>query len=288
MNTRKLLVKLVALACCGAVSGVAMATTQEEIDKQVSNMIGTAIGTRVATAAPKGASADNGAYAGITNVSVSFAGTKTSANAYYGGVDHNFTKDLIGGAAAFYSSYTGTRSTGLDPYLAYVLNSNFYLLGKVNIAQTTGVGTKTETLGSDISINGFVKSGDWLNKGSLGIGQSSAKAKYTTAVVAAPLAIPPQPAIAAGTTITTSSTMYAVAGETNYTFAPTWLAIGGVNWNSTNRANTATTTASLGLEKEVAKDAAVGLKYTTNIGDNALSGTGLRVKVITLSGRFRF
>lgn len=273
MNTRKLLVKLVALACCGAVSGVAMATTQEEINKQVSNMIGAAIGTRVATVAPTAAPTDFGGYGGIVNVSVDFSGTRTNADAFYAGADTNLTKDLIGGSSLWYASYTDTNSYGLNPYLAYLLNSNFFLLGKLDLADTNSPGSRAQSYGVDVSINGFKKYGDLMAKAALGAGQHSTTTKTLGA---------------GGATTKASYTSYEASGELGYTVAPTWQIIGGLNGNTTNKANSQTWTASLGVEKEVAKDAAIGLKYSTNVGDNQLSGVNLKINVITLSGRFRF
>lgn len=273
MNTRKLLVKLVALACCGAVSGVAMATTQEEINKQVSNMIGSAIGKRVATIEPKAAVKDFGGYGGLVNVSVEFQGTRVNADAFYGGADTNLTKDLIGGSSLWYASYTGTNSYGINPYLAYLLNSNFFILGKLDLSDTNSPGSRDQSYGVDFSVNGFKKYGDLMAKAALGVGQHSSTTKTLGA---------------GGTTTKRSHTAYEASGELGYTVAPTWQILGGLNGNTTNRANSQTWTASLGVEKEVAKDAAIGLKYSTNVGDNQLSGVNLKINVVTLSGRFRF
>lgn len=272
MNARKLMVKLVALACCGAVSGVAMADTQEEIDKQISNMIGNAISSRIAVTAPKAASAAlaNGAYGGIVNVDVKFGGTNTSTNAYYAGVDHNFSKELVGGAALFYSAPNNSRTTGISPYLAYLLNENLYLMGKLNYADTNGGGSSTDTLGTDVSINGLLKSGNLLAKGGLGIGGSSSETNT------------------AGATTKSSVTLYSANGELGYTFAPTWQAVAGLNLNSTNKDNSYSATASIGLEKEISKDAAIAFKYSTNVDDNQPTGTTVKVNVYTLSARFRF
>lgn len=275
MNSQRLLIKLVALACLGTVSAAAMADAQEEVDKQISNMISGAVSARVGSALEAPATAtklNNGGYGGITNVQVKGSGfSNVSSNAYLAGVDHNFTKDLIGGAALDYYTLPGGSITGINPYVAYVLNDNLFLVGKLGYASgNIGSNSDMNTSAASVSINALHKAGNLLVKGGLEFGgvrsETNANGMRSTSRMSTTLA----------------------EGELGYFFMPDLKGFVGLTLNTTNQANSYSADMAIGLEKEIGKDAAIAFKYGTQVDSDQPSGTNIKVNVYSISARFRF
>jgi hypothetical protein len=272
-------------------SSAAFATAQDEVDKQVAKMLADAITKRVAatvvakpTAAVGAQVEPNSAYGSYSNLRSGFttAALKTDSrtNIFIGGYDRSLSDKLILGAAANGGDTSNTLSTGvaspdsnftgIQPYLAYIFTENFFVIANAGFSRFSTTGTDGDTTSYGLSLNAAKRFEDFVLKGRLEGGGS--RGSFTTA----------------GVTTSSSTTQHKGDIEAGFFFAPTLYGYVGYQATGTNKANSNTNYARIGLEHNVNKNAAVALGYESMVNDSLPAGTSMTAKTWTLSARIKF
>lgn len=286
-NKKIVVLAIASLSTVG--SGAVWATAQDEVDKQVAKLLADAVARRVASTlveAQGGATASevNNAYGsyGRNNIGFTAAGTTTNSKTDIGvgGYDRALTKDWLLGAAVngsrtSSSSSTGVAvagfsSTGISPYVSYIVNNNFYITGKLGYTSGSTTGTTVKSNSAGVSFNGIGKWTNFVLKGRLEL--TGARSDSTTA----------------GLTTRTNSSSNAVDVEAGYFFQPNLYGYLGTQFTSSNQPNSAASYARVGLEYNVNKVASIGTSYEGKVRDNQPSGTSFSSNTWSIYGRIAF
>lgn len=272
MNSKIVKSGLVAVALA---SGSVCADTQDEVNKQVAKLIGDAVSTRVSTTAAgePGLKAPNNVWGSYSRLYVDPRGeSRIGTDISVVGYDRDLGKDWTVGVALSYNDTSRFHSHGWDlsPYVAYRFTNSIFGVARADFTTFGAPGISGHGNGGAASINGAHNFGNLYAKWRLEMGASEFDSR------------------SGGITTTSSSTKYIGDGEVGYRFGWGLTGYAGLQVSDTNREDSYATYARIGLEKELAKDAAVSVKYERKIDDDVPSDLRYSVDVFTIAARFRF
>lgn len=264
-----------AAAAALAVSGSAWSDTQDEVNKQVAKLIGDAVSSRVSStvAGEAGAALPNNAWGSYSRLYVDPKGMSSiGTDITVLGYDRDLGKDWTVGVALSYNSTSEFHSHGwnLSPYLAYRFSKSYFAVARADFSDFGAPGITGHGNGLAVSFNGAHDFGNLYGKWRVETGVSEFDAR------------------SGGVTTTSSSTKYLADGELGYRFGSGFSGFAGVQVSDTNRQDSYATYLRLGVEKEIAKDAAISAKYESKVDDNIPSDSRYSVDVFTIAARFRF
>lgn len=271
MKTRILGLTAAALLASGGV----WADTQEEVNKQVAKLIGDAVSTRVSASVEQSQAAPlpNNAWGSYSRLNIdpkdsSNIGTDITVLGY----DRDLGQNWIAGVAVSYD-HTGdinSHGWGVSPYVAYRFSKSYFAVVRADFTNFGAPGVDGHSSGGAASFNGAHQFGNLYGKWRVETGVTEADSR------------------SGGVSSTTSATKYLGDAELGYHFGNGFHGFAGLQVSDTNRKDSYSTFARIGLEKQLAKDAAVSFKYETKVDDNLPSASRMDVDVFTIAARFRF